>query len=119
MNRPTKEEYLLEIAKVVAQRSTCPDLQVGCVIATPEGHILATGYNGSPKGWPHCRENNGKCLENDTGHRVVHAEANSVAMAARYGVCLNGAIAYVTHEPCLKCEMLLIQAGVMQIVSAE
>ena len=120
MIRPGKEEYLLDIARTVAKRSTCPDMKVGCVIATVDGFILSTGYNGSPRGWAHCLEDkDGKCLGNGPEHRVVHAEANAVAAAARQGVSLNGSIAYVNYEPCLKCEMLLTQAGVRQIVSVK
>lgn len=115
MNRPSLEEYLLDVAKVVSRRSTCPDMQVGCVIATVDGYILATGYNGSPKGWDHCREYNGKCMDNNIDHAVVHAEANAIAMAARQGISLNGSIAYITYKPCLKCQMLLVQAGIMKM----
>lgn len=119
MIRPSKEQYLLEVALVISRRSTCPDMQVGCIIATADGYILATGYNGSPKGWRHCGETmHGKCADNGPEHAVVHAEANAVAMAAKQGICLNGATAYITYRPCLKCEMLLIQAGIMKIVSA-
>lgn len=111
-----KEEYLLAISKTVSLRGTCPDLQVGCVIATRDGFILSTGYNGTPRGEDHCRVWDDRCMENDDRHRVVHAEANAVANAARNGTKLLDSTAYVTHDPCIKCRALLKQAGVIMVV---
>ncbi len=108
----------MALAEVWARRSTCPDLAVGCVVATGDGHALSSGYNGAPRGIPHCTKlDDGKCRENWVGrvHLVVHAEANAVAQAARMGISLKGTTAYVTHHPCLKCVMLLGQAGVVRI----
>jgi dCMP deaminase len=127
MNRQPLEQTMMELAHVWSQRATCPDLQVGCVIATKDGHVQASGYNGSPRGAPHCREisvagNEGKvgprCKDNyyEQNHRVVHAEANAVSEAARYGKALLGCVAYVTHAPCYKCAALLAQAGVDLVV---
>ena len=119
MKRPSKGEYLMGIAFAVAKRSTCPDMSVGCVLATKDGHILSTGYNGSPAGEKHCRSKGGKCLGNGPKHRVVHSEQNAVAQAAREGIRLEGCVAYVTETPCQKCEMLLKQAGIKRIEIAK
>lgn len=109
--RPSKDEYLMQVAQVVSTRATCTRRQVGAVIADASGHILATGYNGSAPGAPHCTDVG--CLMVD-GHcrRTVHAEQNAVAHAARTGVSLNGAIAYLTVRPCPTCLLLLASAGV-------
>jgi len=129
--RPSRDETLMETAEVWAKRGTCPDLQVGCAVATPTGHLLSTGYNGSPSGAKHCVVTRigvvfggrpvGRCRDNyyKRPHAVVHAEANAVAQAAMFGVKLNGAYAYVTHHPCMKCIMLLIQAGVARVYWAQ
>lgn len=111
-----KHEYLMQIAEKAASRATCPDLKVGCVIATLDGHVLSMGYNGTAHGEKHCRQYHKMCLENGPFHRAVHAEANAVAHAAKKGIALEKTIAYVTTEPCGKCKTLLKQAGVEQLV---
>lgn len=114
--RPELDEYLFNIAFVVATRATCPDLHVGCVITTEKGYVLSTGYNGAISGEKHCSSINRECLENKKDkHRVLHAEMNAVAAAAKNGVSLEGSIAYITHKPCTKCELLLKQSGVKKI----
>ena len=117
--RPTKDQYLLDVAFTVAKRATCPDLHVGCVIATEDGHILATGYNGVQRGSKHCKEKDGKCLENGPLHRTIHAEVNAVCQAARVGTRLYGGIAYVTVMPCKKCASILFQAGIIKTITPE
>ena len=114
--RLSKENYLMDIAEAVAVRATCPDLKVGTVIATLDGHILSTGYNGVAKNELHCKIKNGKCLENDSNHRVVHSEVNAICQAARFGIKLDGCIAYITHEPCIKCKAILKQAGIIKLI---
>lgn len=116
MKRLTKEEYLIEVATTIAKRSTCPDMSVGCIIATEDGHILSSGYNGVPSGEKHCKTKNGRCLENNINHRVVHSEMNAICQAAREGIRLKDSIAYITHKPCIKCKAILKQAGIKKIV---
>lgn len=113
----TKDEYLMGIAEAVASAATCPDLKVGCVIVTEDNHILSTGYNGTPHGEKHCRVENDVCQENGPDHRVVHAEQNAIAQAAKEGVRLRGATLYVTYAPCNKCRALIKQAGIAKIVT--
>jgi len=117
--RPTKKQYLLNIAKAVSARATCPDMAVGCVIATKDGHILSTGYNGVPSGEKHCKIRFGKCLENDRFHRVVHAEQNAIVFAAKQGIKLDSSVAYITHRPCHKCVAMLKQAGIIKVFVCE
>ncbi len=115
--RPTKDEYFMLIAKLVSLRATCPRLRVGAV-AVKDGYILATGYNGAPRGMEHCIDA-GCILVDGHCHRAVHAEQNVIAMAARKGISLEGATLYVTHFPCDTCFKLLINAGIKEIVYEE
>jgi len=112
--RPGWDEYFMEIARTVATRATCPRAAVGAVI-TREKRILTTGYNGAPRGVPHCTD--AGCLMVD-GHclRATHAEANAIVQGALHGVSLEGGTAYCTHEPCAGCSKLLISAGIVRIV---
>ena len=107
----------MEIARTVATRATCPRARVGAVL-TRERRILTTGYNGAPRGVPHCLDVgctmvDGHCL------RATHAEANAIVQGALHGVSLQGATAYCTHQPCAGCTKLLISAGVERIVYAD
>ncbi len=110
MSRPTWKTYFLTIAGEVAKRATCPRAAVGCVLVFDK-RILATGYNGAPPLMPHCEEV-GCRMEDGHCTRTVHAEANAIAQAARYGISVAGSTAYVTHTPCLRCQQLLQSAGV-------
>lgn len=112
--RPSWNEYFLNIAHEVAQRSTCERAQVGAVIVRDK-RILTTGYNGSPRGLPHCTEVG--CLM-DNGHcvRTLHAEQNAIIQAALHGVITEGATIYVTHQPCFNCAKTIINAGISEIV---
>lgn len=123
--RPDWDEYFMEIAGVVAKRSTCLRRQVGAVLVY-EKRILATGYNGAPTGLPHCIEVG--CLREKLGvppgerHelcRGLHAEQNALIQAAKYGIPVAGSTLYTTAEPCSVCSKMLINAGIRKIVFAE
>ncbi|MGB4482719.1 MAG: cytidine/deoxycytidylate deaminase family protein [bacterium] len=120
--RPSWDDYFMEIARVVARRSTCLRRQVGAVLVRDK-HILATGYNGAPAGAPHCQEVG--CLREQLGvppgerHelcRGLHAEQNAIIQAALHGVTTMGATLYVTCQPCVVCTKMLINAGVKRIL---
>jgi dCMP deaminase len=112
-SRPSWDEYFLEIAKVVAKRSTCDRLHVGAVIAKNKV-ILSTGYNGAPRGLAHC---------DDVGHEIVdghcirtaHAEANAIAQAAKNGISIEGASIYLTFSPCYDCFKMMVNAGIKEV----
>lgn len=124
MQRPTWDEYFMEMAAVAAKRSTCLRRNVGAVIVKNK-QILASGYNGTPMGLPHCEEvgclreqlkvPSGKCHELCRG---VHAEQNAITQAAYHGVSVKGATVYCTHQPCVVCTKMLINAGIERIVYA-
>lgn len=110
--RPTMDTTLLDMARVLARRSTCSRALVGAVIAL-NGRILSMGFNGAPSGIEHCVH-----AANDVSacEVAVHAEANAVAFAAKHGVALNGSALFTTLSPCLKCAQLIINAGIVRVV---
>ncbi len=100
----------------VSTRSTCLRAQVGAIIVKDK-RILTTGYNGAPKGLPHCLDAgceivNGHCV------RTLHAEQNAILQAALYGVSLEGGAIYTTHQPCHTCAKMIINAGLVRVVYA-
>ncbi len=119
--RPTWDEYFLMLAKLAATRSTCIAFPVGAVIVKNK-QVVATGYNGAPSGSAHCTSQ-GYCYPGLTScdaskklpSRAVHAEANAIAQAAKYGISTDGASIYVTLEPCLSCLKLVISAGIKEV----
>jgi dCMP deaminase len=122
MTRPSWDQYFMDITKVVASRSTCLRRQVGAVVVKGK-RLLTSGYNGAPQGLPHCSEVG--CLRIDraipSGERHelcrgTHAEQNAIAQAALYGVAIEGATLYCTHQPCSVCTKMIINAGIKRIV---
>ncbi len=123
--RPSWDQYFVEIATQVATRSTCLRRRVGAVIVRDK-RILTTGYNGAPKGLAHCEEVG--CLREQLGIpsgqrqeicRALHAEQNAIIQAALHGVSVEGATIYVTHQPCITCAKMIINAGIRRIVCRE
>jgi dCMP deaminase len=119
--RPSWHEYFLEIAKVVAGRSTCLRRQVGALVVKDK-RILTTGYNGAPRNLAHCLDVG--CLREEagaeSGHvhelcRGLHAEQNAIIQAAMYGVSIDGGVLYSTHQPCVLCSKMIINAGLEAI----
>ncbi len=122
--RPGWDEYFLRIAQLVAQRSTCMRRQVGAVIVS-EKRILATGYNGAPSSLRHCFEVPGGCIraarnipsgERQELCRGLHAEQNALLQAAAFGVSTRSSTVYCTHQPCVTCAKMLINAGCVRVV---
>lgn len=111
------DEYFMQIARVVAARSTCLRKEVGAVIVK-ERTILSTGYNGSIGGMPHCLDV-GCLIENGHCIATVHAEANAILQAAKNGVQIGGADLYVTASPCWNCFKSVAGAGIRRIVYGE
>jgi len=116
ISRIDRTEMLMRVATIVSARGTCNRAQVGAVLAR-DGRIISTGYVGSPAGTPHCIDV-GCELDPTTGGciRTVHAEANAIAFAARYGISTENTDLYCTHSPCGSCAKLIINAGISQLV---
>ncbi|SPF55992.1 Deoxycytidylate deaminase [Candidatus Desulfosporosinus infrequens] len=120
--RPSWDSYFMQLALVVAGRSTCLRRQVGAVMVKDK-QILSTGYNGSPAGLRHCDEVG--CLRQSlsipSGERheicrAVHAEQNALVQAAKHGVAIAGADLYTTHQPCVLCTKLMINVGINRVI---
>ncbi len=114
MQRPSWDEYFLNIADLVSTRSTCDRLFVGAVLVR-DRMILSTGYNGAPRHTDQCDEQ-GHYLKDGHCVRTVHAEENTVAQAAYHGISTKGATLYTNYFPCELCVRLLINAGIQKIV---
>jgi len=123
--RPSWDEYFMNLARQAATRSTCLRRQVGAVLVRDK-RVLATGYNGAPRGIAHCLEIG--CLREQLGipsgerHelcRAIHAEQNAIIQAAVHGVGIEGATLYTTLQPCILCAKTLINCGVREIHYAE
>jgi len=124
-NRPSWDDYFMQITDLVASRSTCLRRRVGAVLVM-DRQILATGYNGAPRGLPHCLDVG--CLRSEqsvpSGQRHelcrgLHAEQNVIIQAARNGVGIVGATLYCTTQPCIICLKMLINAGITKIFFRE
>lgn len=112
-HRPSWDEYFMATATLIASRSNCERLNVGCVIVTAGAHrnrIVAAGYNGFLPGAPHDSK-----LRDGHEQATVHAEQNAVADAARRGSSVEGCVAYVTHFPCINCAKILAAAGIAEV----
>ncbi len=126
MQRPSWDEYFIKMAELAATRSTCIRRQVGAVIVKDK-RVITTGYNGAPKGIEHC-EDRGGCLREQMGipsgerHELciaLHAEQNAIIQAATLAQSIEGATIYVTHQPCVICSKMIINAGIRRIVVKE
>lgn len=123
--RPSWDEYFLEMAQLVARRSTCLRRNVGAILVKDK-RILATGYNGAPRGLRHCLDIG--CIRQKlnipSGQRqelcrALHGEQNALIQASLYGISVEGSTLYATNQPCVICAKMLINAGIKEIVIAE
>lgn len=105
----------MRMAVVVSTRGTCERASVGAVISR-EGRVISTGYVGSPAGLEHCTTVGCSIGPNGGCDRTVHAEANAIAFAARFGTGTNGSELHCTHAPCLSCAKLIVNAGITRFV---
>ncbi|AOQ23077.1 tRNA-specific adenosine deaminase [Moorella thermoacetica] len=126
MNRISWDDLFMEMARLMARRSTCLRRQVGAVLVK-DNRAVASGYNGPPSGMAHCADLGG-CLREKLGVpsgerqelcRALHAEQNAILQLAITGLSGTGATLYVTHYPCFTCAKMLAQLGVRRIVYAE
>ena len=111
--RPSWDDYFMATALLIASRSPCARRHVGCVLVTTganKNRIIAAGYNGFLPGAMHV-----SCVRDGHEQATIHAEQNAVTDAARRGVSVAGAAAYLTHYPCAGCAKILIAAGICSV----
>lgn len=130
--RPSMDQTLMQMAKLMADRATCSRAQVGAIIVK-ETRPVSSGYNGTAAGLPHCdhtcdctmlptnpdpKHHWTDCKTRQPCRLSVHAEANAIAFAAKNGVATDGATLYTTMAPCLECAKLIVNAGIIRVVAA-
>jgi dCMP deaminase len=117
------DKYYMNIAVAVRKKANCLGRRVGAVLVR-ENRIISTGYNGTPEGVENCvdggcvRCKDKKTYQASVGYDVcicVHAEQNALITAARFGIAIEGAVAYSTMRPCFDCTKALLQAKVSGI----
>lgn len=123
--RPTKDEFFMEMVQVARKRSTCLRRSVGAVLVVND-RAVAIGYNGAPIGFKHADEvgcyrqthniPSGQQLDKCRG---IHAEQNVILQAARFGIATDGATLYCSTKPCSTCAKLIVGAGITRIVYEE
>jgi dCMP deaminase len=118
----------MEMARLVSGWASCyqENRKIGAVIVKNK-RVLTTGYNGAPAGVKTCVER-GECLRRvqniPSGTRAeicyaIHAEQNAIIQAAKLGVCIEGSTLYCTHQPCVICAKMIVNAGIERVVYAE
>ena len=120
--RPSWDQYFMNIVHLVAERSTCLRRKVGAILVKDK-RMLVSGYNGVPQKIRHCGEVG--CLREQLGipsgerHEIcrgLHAEQNAIIQGAVFGMHIDGSTLYSTHQPCILCAKMLINSGVNRIV---
>ncbi len=122
------DKRFMQLTETVATWSSCfqENRHVGAVIVKDK-RVMTTGYNGAPSGIKSCEEK-GECLRrklnipSGTKHELcfaVHAEQNAIIQAAKCGININGATLYCTHQPCVICAKMIINAGISRVVYKE
>ncbi len=121
-NRIGWDEFFLYFCRLLSKRATCMSKQIGCVI-TKDRRIIASGYNGSIPGFPHCNETG--CYKSLQGFstgdfnccRSIHAEVNALTHAAKQGISVEGAVLYCTYLPCWSCYKQIKASGIIKIIA--
>lgn len=109
------DTYFMDIAFKVKDRSTCPRKKVGAIVVKDK-RIKSTGYNGSPSSLDHC-DDEGCLMVNNHCRRTIHAEVNAIIESSRDE--REGATIYITAEPCMECQKVIIASGITRVVYAE
>jgi len=116
------DRYFLSMADLVSERSTCPRRSVGAVIVDPiSQNVVSSGYNGSPRGTPHCGSDCEKAfhVEDYKNCRAVHGEINAIVNAAYNGVTTRNCFLYLTCTPCTVCARIIVNSGIVRVVAKE
>jgi dCMP deaminase len=126
MNRPSWDEYFMQMAELASTRSTCLRRKVGAVLVKDK-RVISTGYNGAPTKMQECSDvgclRDSQNIESGTRHeicRAVHSEANAIIQAAlNGGASTEGATLYCTLTPCVLCAKMIINAKIKNVVVRE
>ena len=127
--RPDWDEYFMAIAHAVKARSNCSSPAKGAILVRNK-QIVSTGYNGTPRNVKNCFEGgcqrcadvkSGKLKSGESLDKCAcsHAEENAIVQAALHGISTEGAIMYTTYRPCTTCAKMIINAGIVRVVSEE
>ena len=121
ISRPDKDQYGIDIARVIATRATCLRKRVGAVITDRRNNVLGTGYNGSPRGLSHCIDPGVGCLikvinGRESCVRTIHAESNVLDLV---GHRAEGGSIYITVTPCYECIKRIVNAGIKRVIFKE
>lgn len=108
------DRRFLELSDVIARWSKDPSRGVGAVIVSPNRQILATGFNGLPRGVEDRPDRLERPVKYDL---IVHAEMNAIVQCARNGVSPVGATIYTSFSPCVHCTLSVIQAGIVRVAT--
>lgn len=119
------DKRFMDLTHTIAKWSSCykEDRNIGAIIVKNK-RIVTTGYNGAPAGIKSCKEK-GECMrqkmgiESGTRHELcwaIHAEQNAIIQAAKLGVSIEGATLYCTHQPCVICSKMIVNAGIERVV---
>ena len=104
----------LDLADLIASWSKDPSRGVGSVIVSPMRQVLATGYNGLPRGFHDSDDRLERPAKYDL---IVHAEMNAIIQCARNGVSPVDATIYSSFSPCIHCTLAIVQAGITRVVT--
>ena len=122
IQRPSWDEYFMNIAKVVASRSNCMKRKVAAIIVRDK-RVVSTGYNGTPRGTRNCNEGGcPRCNSLAASGTALdeclcsHGEENAIVQASYHGVSLKDAIIYTTFAPCLQCAKMIINSGIREVI---
>ena len=119
------DHRFMEMARLVSTWASCyqQERKIGAVIVKDK-RVMTTGYNGAPAGVKTCVERS-ECLRKKLGipsgtrHEMcyaVHAEQNAIIQAAKLGVNIDGSTLYCTHQPCILCAKMIVNAGIVRVV---
>lgn len=119
------DKRFMDMARLVSTWASCyqPERKIGCVIVKNK-RVVTTGYNGAPAGVKTCMER-GECMRKKMGVAsgtraelcyAIHAEQNAIIQAAKLGVSIDGATLYCTHQPCVICAKMIVNAGIVRVV---
>ena len=122
VQRPSWDQYFMNIAKVVASRSNCIKRKVAAIIVKDK-RVISTGYNGTPRGTRNCNEGGcPRCNSLATSGTNLeeclcsHGEENAIVQASYHGVSVKDAIIYTTFAPCLQCAKMIINSGIREVI---